>query len=185
VAVKSGPPGRLRPGAAQARAGCGRKDDGHGGELGRRRGQTCQPRPTAATPSPTGTTPASVRAAGPRISRPAMRPPSPARRRFNRRKILRGGGDAAGPARGLRASGHRSRHQQRDCKRERDFAHAVCLSRSVASPAVSAPRRYLDTIPVGSANRDIRVFPTWNRNASGPECWRYLRPRPLQNATQS
>src|SRR5215475_5367621 len=78
-----------------------------------------------ACPLPAGTTPASKPTAHANKSRPTVRPPSPARRRFDRREILCSTDDVIGSARGLRVGGKRRRscEQQRDRKGERDFAH--------------------------------------------------------------
>src|SRR6266446_3921276 len=80
-----------------------------------------------ACPLTAGTTTASKPTARANKPRPTVRPPSPARRRFDRREILRSTGDVIGPARGLRVGGEsrRSCEQQRDRKGERDFAHQV------------------------------------------------------------
>ena len=74
---------------------------------------------------PAGTTPASKPTAHAGESRPAIRSPSAASRRFDRREVLRS--DVIGPARGLRVGGEdrRSCEQQCDRKGERDFAHQV------------------------------------------------------------
>src|SRR5262249_9426304 len=76
---------------------------------------------------PAGTTPASKPTADANKARPAIRSPSAARRRFDRREVLRSTGDVLGPARGLRVGGEdrRSCEQQCDRKGERDFAHQV------------------------------------------------------------
>src|SRR5262249_53593106 len=78
-----------------------------------------------ACPLPAGATPASKPTARANKSRPTVRPPSPARRRFDRREILCSTDDVIGSARGLRVGGKRRRscEQQRDRKGERDFAH--------------------------------------------------------------
>src|SRR5215510_10224913 len=93
-----------------------------------------------ACPLPAGTTPASEPAAHADKSRPTIRSPSPARRRFDRGEILRSTADVIGPARGLRVGGKRRRscEQQRDRKDERDFAHQF-------SP------RFAGCAPLGSA----------------------------------
>src|SRR5262245_62996081 len=68
--------------------------------------------------------------------------PSPARRRFDRREILRSTGDVIGPARGLRVGGKRRRscEQQRDRKGERDFAHQFFSLGLRDVPHLAVPR---------------------------------------------
>src|SRR5580704_17442884 len=85
-----------------------------------------QPRPSHLY-LPAGTTPAPKSTAGADESRPAIRSPAAASRRFDRREVLRSTGDVIGPARSLRVGGEnrRSCEQQRDRKGERDFAHQV------------------------------------------------------------
>src|SRR6266516_6851995 len=97
--------------------------------------------PAFACPLPAGTTPASVPTARADKSRPTIGSPSPARRRFDRREILRSTGDVIGPAQGLRVGGQdrRSCEQQRDRKGERDFAHQFSpLGLSGCAPLGSA-----------------------------------------------
>jgi len=76
---------------------------------------------------PAGTAPAAKPTAGANKSGPAIRSPSAASRRFDRREVLRSTGDIIGPARGLRVGGEdrRSCEQQCDRKAARDFAHQV------------------------------------------------------------
>jgi hypothetical protein len=75
----------------------------------------------------TGSAPASVGSAHPRESRPTIRSPSAASGLLDRRKILHGGFDIAGPARSLCGGGHghRSREHQSNRKGTCDCAHWV------------------------------------------------------------
>lgn len=100
--------------------------------------------------SPTGTAPAAPAAADAGESRPAIRPPSPARRRFDGGKILRSAGDVVGPARGLRVGGEcrRSCERQREREGERDFAHQFLFEVAAMCPASSA--RESASYPAGS-----------------------------------
>ena len=72
--------------------------------------------PSRAHALPAAAAPAAVRSAHSGESGPAIRSPSPASDLLDRRKILRGRADTAGPARGLRVGGQgrRSRKQQSD-----------------------------------------------------------------------
>src|SRR5215471_16475653 len=76
-----------------------------------------------ACPLPAGTTPASKPTAHANKSRPTVRPPSPARRRFDRREILCSTDDVIGSARGLRVGGKR----RRSCEQQRDRKGGVTL----------------------------------------------------------
>src|SRR6516164_11118301 len=89
---------------------------------------------------PAGTTPASKPTADANKARPAIRSPSAARRRFDRREVLRSTGDVIGSARGLRVGGEdrRSCEQQCDRKGERDFAHQFLLRFAGCAPLGSA-----------------------------------------------
>src|SRR5262245_1327079 len=96
-----------------------------------------------ACPLPAGTTPASEPTAHADKPRPTIRSPSPARRRFDRREILRITGDVIGPARGLRVGGKRRRscEQQRDRKGERDLRISFLLEVVRDVPHLAVPRR--------------------------------------------
>src|SRR4029453_11088388 len=90
-------------------------------------------------------------------SRPAIRSPSPARRRFDGGKILRSAADVVGSARGLRVGGECRRpcERQREREGERGFAHRFLLEFSAVCPACSArderilPGRLVWSTPCG------------------------------------
>lgn len=110
--------------------------------------------------SPTGAAPAAPAAADAGESRPAIRSPSPARRRFDGGKILRGAADVVGSARGLRVGGEcrRSCERQREREGERGFAHLFLLEFAAMCPACSArderilPGRLVWSTPCGRSS---------------------------------
>src|SRR5438874_4352606 len=107
--------------------------------------------------SPTGAAPAAPAAAAAGESRPAIRSPSPARRRFDGGKILRSAADVVGSARGLRVGGECRRpcERQREREGEHGFAHRFLLEFAAMCPACSArderilPGRLVWSTPCG------------------------------------
>src|SRR6266511_568508 len=114
--------------------------------------------------SPTGAAPAAPAAADAGESRPAIRSPSPARRRFDGGKILRSAADVVGSARGLLVGGEcRSpRERQREREGERGFAHRFLLEFAAMCPACGArderilPGRLVWSTPCGGRARAKR-----------------------------
>src|SRR5262249_44706717 len=131
-------------------------------EKSKRRGPSTGTPPSRAHGLPAAAAPASVRAAHPGESRPAIRPPSPASDLLDRRKILRGGADVAGPARGLRIGGRgrRSGKQQSDRQGTCNLTHRLSLLRLlVVATRFVAHAPAIKSSPSATANANAPPLP--------------------------